>query len=156
MRFGIKASLRRNKTSQKCYFPKAFSMTGKIILIEPSIQILCSLQSLKCQEVMRKIKSGVTIFLPITPLQYPEGDLNPHTLRHTPLKRTCLPIPTSGQKKELLKRDAKIRISKQEEIKLFAENICHRKRPFFFSPYKFFQQKFFRVNKIFHREKRGV
>lgn len=24
---------------------------------------------------------------------YPEGDLNPHAFRHTPLKRTCLPIP---------------------------------------------------------------
>jgi hypothetical protein len=24
-----------------------------------------------------------------------EGDLNPHALRHTPLKRTCLPIPPS-------------------------------------------------------------
>jgi hypothetical protein len=27
----------------------------------------------------------------------PRGDLNPHTFRHTHLKRTCLPIPPPGQ-----------------------------------------------------------
>jgi hypothetical protein len=34
---------------------------------------------------------------------YPERDLNPHALRHTPLKRTCIPIPTSGQKRNKYK-----------------------------------------------------
>jgi len=32
----------------------------------------------------------------LSPSWYPERDLNPHALRHTPLKRTCIPIPTSG------------------------------------------------------------
>jgi hypothetical protein len=71
---------------------------------------------------MKKRKQEVPAFM-----LYPEGvpiaiGMNPHTLRHTPLKRTCLPIPTSGQKKETMKWDTKIRISKQEEIKLLATN----------------------------------
>jgi hypothetical protein len=28
---------------------------------------------------------------------YPERDLNPYALRHTPLKRACLPVSTPGQ-----------------------------------------------------------
>jgi hypothetical protein len=38
---------------------------------------------------------ALALFLAL--FSYPGRDLNPYTLRHTPLKRACLPVSTPGQ-----------------------------------------------------------
>ena len=39
-------------------------------------------------------------FLGLYSITCPRRESNPHTFRHTPLKRACLPIPPPGRKKE--------------------------------------------------------
>ncbi len=72
----------------------------------------------------------------------PRRDLNPHTLRHTRLRRTCLPIPPPGQAKKVYTKRKDCKYEKKNYHKNMQKNI------FFYIQYSFsrlFSQKFWNI-----------
>ena len=78
MRFGFLAILHRNKTSKKCCFPMVFSMTDKIILIEPH-----SLQKLDKFRLHNSFYYFFTNFLPTNEAKTPTTQSKVNTINIT-------------------------------------------------------------------------
>ena len=76
----------------------------------PKKMSLCAQDETRTHTILRPLPPQSSVYTNFTTCaECPEQDSNLHTSRHAHLKRTRLPIPPSGQKKESGKRDSNSR-----------------------------------------------